>query len=609
MKQSTKIVLLLIAMVVFICLSIPLATAATTYPPAGTEYKVPGEITYVSKGDGMYTMFDTNGNNKGDIFGGDIPEQSVKDQISAYTGAGTAQPQTNNAQNAIDNSKIGLLFKQNFDNKVYVYLGQGEWSIDDTSGKTLGYTTTDKLPTELQYQLITKGYGLNPEINAVAKVGQVGSVPSTPAPVQPGLSQTTSQKINDYKKAGDTVEWSDKYKSYIVKDKDGKIVDYLESIDPKIIAKAKLVIGGKDDPYAGQSYIKDGNNWYKCTKTPCDSPDSYEPMSADEGKKMQSAYYTGEYNKAVADRQKELNSLTSILNPSLGAFEVSKIIQGWIGKDVSLMPEKGTWWYDALGYMEAGFETAWCKEKYAPSAYFTEERPGLYVGGGDFPSIDAITIYALGKRTEYVAEGGIDWDTSYKIGGSLPQWFPNILSSVPTTGTTTTTRSSTGKTTTTTLLIKSKSNPGLAAMGYLYKLNWLVKHPKTKEEVVAMSLNDKAAAGFDTDGNITFTIHIKESGAPCMYKNCEQVSPRMYLEPGGQILVTKVQYKLAYLADICIKFDTYKWDGNHMEYPVGCNSPDGIMGKIIKQEVTGSQYGGQTASGSSSGGGGSDWDW
>jgi|GEM_PF-4422592 len=313
------------------------------------------------------------------------------------------------------------------------------------------------------------------------------------------------------------------------------------------------------------------------------------------------------------DKWTAAEQISAFLNPSMGSYKVQGLVEELFG-DVTIVDTTKKWG-ELWAYAEQGMEyyaadKIFCNKK--QSSWFIQDYAGHYVGAGEFPTLNSVTMYILGKRTEYAAEGGIDWNTAYNIDGKAPQWFPKVMSSVPTYGTTTTATTLKGSTTTT--LIYSKSNPSLAAMGYLYKLSWLVKHPYTADDVAAMSLDEKHDNGLDDDGNITFRIYITETGAPCMAKSCYQLSPKYYLEPGSQISQTKVQYKLPYLSGVCIRFDSYKWDKVHLEYPAGCQSPDGKLGAIVKEELTAPLYynnpsGGSLGSSGSTGDGSNEWNW
>lgn len=516
--------------------------------------------------------------------------------------AGPANPVGENyqLQQTLNNPQIGDVVE--YGDKQYVYQ-DGTWEEQNADGTPtgIGLTTDDlkqltgtnsnpssgipagtKTPTTLDDYWNSKDYTVQYDKDADVYIftGKDGNPIEIP---NDGKTRNIKDRNKNIKKGTSGEDWS-----------------WLDNIDPTKYYTDKDGYEWEYDPVS--------SDFLKCKDKNCvpgDPPTrvlNYFKKNAEDNK----------LDNLARERFSKARVWAELLNPSIGAMQIGRDLEKLVWKkDVSMFDlfSDGNFknkMIDFFSYFQAGVETLWCNKK--ASSFFTQDYPGHYVGAGDFPNLNSVTIFTFGKRTQYMPGKDLDWNTPYRVKGEMPAWFPNVQSSTPvsTVSTTVTTKSST------TTLILSKANPSLSAAGFLYKLQWLIKHPNTKEEIDAMSVAKRTGSGFDTDGNITFTINIKEEGLPCMYKNCVQISPKQYLEPGGSISQTKVSYKLAYLTGICLKFDTYKWDRYNTEYPIGCINPKGSnMGVIVDQEEWSSQYinlntlsptGGATS-------GGSDWDW
>ena len=268
--------------------------------------------------------------------------------------------------------------------------------------------------------------------------------------------------------------------------------------------------------------------------------------------------------KASKERREHIATIISrILHPTRGALEIEAWVEKAAGKDLKLYD----WRKDDsnlgkfIQYSVAGYETYACDNwlNNPASEYFVQDYAGHFATGAN-PL--GLVMFVNGKRSEYEAGA---WQTQCRFNGQDPKWFPGVDNS---------------------------GNP--IRRGYLYKLSWHISHPFTQAQVEGMSRDEKRGNGLDPDtGAITYKIQLKgeactsESLPDNFYLPTAGVTPRTVervLEPGQADTKTLVYYDPSYMSNICIRFDTWRYDGRNTDFPVGCAPTEGL-GLIRKEQL------------------------
>ena len=132
--------------------------------------------------------------------------------------------------------------------------------------------------------------------------------------------------------------------------------------------------------------------------------------------------------------------------------------------------------------------------------------------------------------------------------------------------------------------------------GYLYQFEFYVPHRFSGAEIEEMDVGQRLGYGLEENGSILYSIRLRQSspsddgviGSLNISLTTQDITMRYpELLPGGEHHVKMVGHKLTYFDRICIVFDKYKYDGEHKDYPIGCDVNEWGMGAIIKADGSG----------------------
>ena len=236
--------------------------------------------------------------------------------------------------------------------------------------------------------------------------------------------------------------------------------------------------------------------------------------------------------KMLTNRRQWAQQISEILYPGPGAMAIQKGFEKIIGEDITnkvtevadeLKIGKIAKWSQDPYYIEYGICDAFMDEpqnlRVPPTR--AESRAGNYQGKWITP---------LGKRVEYKL-GGELYKGRCPYNNNAPKWQPGVSNGKP------------------------------VVLGYLYKMQFVLTHPYSKEAVDKFSSDERKNRGLDEDGSLRFRI--KRIIEPC---NSIGIKEDMFygkwitLKPdnNGQFKTSISFFEQAFIKEVCIEFENYK---------------------------------------------------
>ena len=259
-------------------------------------------------------------------------------------------------------------------------------------------------------------------------------------------------------------------------------------------------------------------------------------------------------------------------HPNAGAYAITKVIGAGVdqSKFKSEHWDSAGFWGHTASIAELGYEHYFCSniDSRDSSDLFIPDFTTSIVSSGGGPPTAYPIMNVVGFRNEYydptsaVEQGLIDYpatdtDPGFKCSGNdmficYPDtsqkvtWLPNATSEV-------------------------MDYP--IPRGYLYQFEYMVPHKYTAAQIENLDPDFINDIGLEPNGSIKYDIIIYQSENFATGKvNGVDIGQKAVLhrqiepdETPHHVFITK--YLKTYLDRICIKFDTYKYDGVHTAYP------------------------------------------
>ncbi len=338
--------------------------------------------------------------------------------------------------------------------------------------------------------------------------------------------------------------------------KDGLFASKPDNADDvyRLAFKYEEDVGGQyyDDKDGRNIIYQDANgNFYLLTKDKKTDQITTQQISGNALANAKRSALTEDKNRK--DKQRMIDSrrrwaaqLNEIFYPGPGAQAIEKALENLIGKDISVFKWIGNPWSTrAFATDPNAVESLICNAKHDNPENIITPPTGTESRAG---SKKGKWLDIKAKRYETATDQDsqlINWNINCPYNNNNPRWQP------------------------------SKDDKGnLVPRGYLYKIQYVVQHPYTKEQIDKMDSGDRKKAGLDEKGNLIFRIVLDSK--PCTdtkltipeeYKLAKQVLAPMEKSQAIKT-VAYSGYDLALIEKVCISFDDYKpkdksWDLNN----------------------------------------------